>query len=175
MRITVTGKGIEVSDYLENVANKQASKMSKYFPDDTQMQINMSIQHSRHIVEVTIPYRGGVIRAVEATGDMYASLNNALKKIERQVIKHREKLSKELKTGFTEEPVYESDDEQDISSGTIVKTKHFNMKPMTIDEAIMQFELLDHPFYVFRDIDTNEINVLYIRHDGNYGLIVPTK
>ena len=80
MRITITGKGMEVSEYLKDVAEKQAHKLAKYFPDGTQMQITMSVMHSKHIVEITIPYKNGVIRAEEITGDMYASIGNALKK-----------------------------------------------------------------------------------------------
>ena len=173
MRISITGKGMEVSDYLKEVAEKQASKLSKYFPDDTQMQITMSIQRSRHIVEVTIPHNGGVIRAAEATGDMYASIGASLKKIEKQVLKYRTKLERELKKGFDVEPVYEESDYEDNHEGQIVKTKKFAMKPMTVDEAVMQFELTGHPFYVFREINSGDINVLYVRHDGDYGLIVP--
>lgn len=174
MRITITGKGMEVSEYLQNVAEKQAGKLSKYFPDDTQIQITMSIQHNRHIVEVTIPNKGGIIRAEEATGDMYASINAALKKIERQVLKHRTKLEKELKGGFDpNEYVYGEKDDGDDYEAKLVKTKRFSMKPMTVDEAIMQFELIGHPFYVFRNGKTDEVNVLYMRHDGDYGLIEP--
>lgn len=173
MRITIMGKGMEISEYLREVTQKQAAKLEKYFRDDTQMQIIMSIQHNRHIVEVTIPYRGGIIRAEEATGDMYASINAALKKIEKQVLKHRTKLEKELRSGFdiSEQVFVESEDEINNYDGRIVKTKHFAMKPMSVEEAIMQLELLDHQFYVYRDSQTDSINVIYKRHDGDYGLI----
>lgn len=172
MRITITGKGMEVSEYLNEVAQKQAGKMSKYFPDDTQMQINMSIHKNSHIVEVTIPWKGGTIRAEEISGDMYASINSALKKIEKQIIKHRRKLEKELKGGIDmSEYVYNEPGEVEEGNKEIVKTKRFAMKPMTVEEAIMQFELIDHPFYVFKNGNTGMINVLYSRHDGNYGLI----
>ncbi|MBQ9949215.1 MAG: ribosome-associated translation inhibitor RaiA [Clostridia bacterium] len=175
MRISIIGKGMEVSDYLREVAEKQAEKLSKYFNDDTQMQIIMSIQRNRHIVEVTIPYRGGTIRAAEATGDMYASMGAALKKIEKQVLKYRQKLAQDLKSGFDPAPVYEENDDEyeDNHEGRLVKTKMFTMKPMTVDEAIMQFELTGHPFYVFRNSASEQINVLYMRHDGDYGLIEP--
>ena len=174
MRITIIGKGMEVSDYLKEVAEKQANKLSKYFPDDTPMQITMSIQRNRHIVEVTIPHKGGVIRAAEASGDMYASIGSALKKIEKQILRYRTKLERELKSGFDTHPVYEDEGEYDDDhEGKVVKTKKFNMKPMTVDEAIMQFELTGHPFYVFKESTTGLINVLYMRHDGDYGLIEP--
>lgn len=174
MRITIFGKGMEVSDYLKEVAEKKAGKLSKYFNDDSEMQITMSIQHNRHIVEVTVSYKGGVIRAEESTGDMYASIDAALRKLEKQILKYRTKLEKELRSGFDVSPVYEQDDEYDDNhEGRIVKTKKFHMKPMTIDEAVMQFELTGHPFYVFRNSETEQINVLYVRHDGDFGLIEP--
>ena len=174
MRITILGKGMEVSDYLRDVAEKKANKLSKYFNDDTTMQITMSIQHNRHIVEVTVPYRGGVIRAEESSGDMYASIDASLKKLERQVLKYRTKLERDLRAGFDMQPVFQTEDEyEDNQEGRIVKTKKFRMKPMTIDEAIMQFELVGHPFYVFMNGESGKINVLYERHDGDYGLIEP--
>ena len=174
MRMTILGKGMEVSDYLRESAEKQANKLSKYFRDDTPMQITMSIQHNRHIVEITIPYKGGVIRAEECSDDMYNSISGALKKIERQVLKYRTKLERDLRSGFDAQPVFEEQSEyDDHHEGRVVKTKKFAMKPMTVDEAIMQFELIGHPFYVFCNSETNAINVLYIRHDGDFGLIEP--
>lgn len=173
MHITIIGKGMEVSEYLKDMAEKQAHKMAKYFPDGTQMQITLSIQHSKHIAEITIPYKNGVVRAEEVTGDMYASIGNALKKIERQIIKHREKLADELKTGFNiEERVYGELEAEEVE-GEIVKTKVFKLEPMDIEEAINQLELIDHPFFVFKNSETGDINVLYMRHDGNYGIIIP--
>ena len=107
MIITITGKNIEVSDYLESLIQKKVGKLDKYFPEDTEAHVTLAVEKNRHIVEVTIPYAGGIIRGEETSGDMYASVDNVLSKLEKQIVKHRTKLEKSLKAGaFTAtEPV----------------------------------------------------------------------
>ena len=175
MRINIIGKNIEVSDYLRDMVEKKVSKLERYFPKDTQVIVTMAVARSRHIVEVTIPADGVVLRAEEVTGDMYASIDNALDKLERQLHKHRTRLSRQLKSEAfkTDEPLY-SDVFDDEDQKKVVKVKRFNAKPMTVDEAIMQMELVGHSFYVFFNAQTNRANVLYMRRDGNLGLIETT-
>ena len=86
MRITITGKNIEVSDYLNDLVIKKVSKLDKYFPEDTEAHVTMAVERNRHIVEVTIPYTGGIIRGEETSGDMYASIDNVLAKLEKQIV-----------------------------------------------------------------------------------------
>lgn len=171
MRVTITGKGMEVSDYLKDLVTKKVSKLKKYFDEDTQAHITMSIQKSRHIVEVTIPFDGIVLRGEESTGDMYASVDGVVKKLERQIHKHRTALKKRLRDGAFTKDDYQVDEVERMPA--IVRTKRFIVKPMDIEEAKMQMELLGHQFFVFRNAKTNEINVLYQRHDGDLGLIEP--
>ncbi len=177
MRISIIGRNIEVSEYLRDIAEKQVKKLDKYFNSDVDVQIVMSVQRNRHIVEVTIPCEYGVVRAEEVTGDMYASINNVLKKIERRLIKHRTRLEKYHRSApvtIDEQPIFSDSIESGyLKDNQVVKTKQFDLKPMTVDEAIMQMELLGHSFYVFSNGDTGEINVLYQRKDGDYGLIQP--
>lgn len=174
MRVSIAGKGMEVSDYLKDLVTKKVLKLQRYFDEDTEAHITMSIQRSRHIVEVTIPFDGIVLRGEEATGDMYASVDGVIKKLEKQIHKHRTALKKRLhENAFTKE-----DDAFELSLAdekvpTVVRTKKFVVKPMDIEEAKMQMELLGHQFFVFRNAVTNEINVLYLRQDGDYGLIEP--
>ena len=99
MRVTISGKGMEVSDYLKEMVTKKVSKLQRYFDEHTEAHITMSIQRSRHIVEVTIPFDGVVLRGEEATGDMYASVDGVLKKLEKQIHKHRTALRKRLRDG----------------------------------------------------------------------------
>ena len=133
------------------------------------------MEKNRHIVEVTIPYDGGVIRGEEITGDMYASIDNVLDKLEKQIIRHRTKLEKCLRSGaFREmEPALAMDDEAEEEGPKIVRVKRFAIKPMSEEEAMLQIEMVGHSFYVFLNSDTNQMNVLYKRKDGNYGLIEP--
>lgn len=178
MIITISGKNIEVSDYLEELINKKVNKLDKYFPEDTQVHVTLSVERNRHIVEVTIPYAGGIIRGEETSGDMYASVDNVLSKLEKQIVRHRTKLEKSLRAGAfrAPEPVYAdafTQDDLDEEAAKVVKVKRFDIKPMTVDEAMLQLEMLGHSFYMFTNGDTNQINVIYKRKDGNYGLIEP--
>ncbi len=174
MNVTITGKNMEVTDYLRDLCLKKLEKLDKYFPTDTECQVVMSVEKSRHIIEVTIPYRGGVIRGEEVTGDMYASIDNVVAKLDRQIQKHKTKLSKSLR--YEEAPV-NADSYEDRESGgpEIVRVKRFSMKPMSVEEAMLQMDLLGHSFFVFTNGETGDINVLYARKDGNYGLIEPDK
>lgn len=177
MRISISGKNIEVSDYLRELVEKKVGKLERYFPQDTEVQVTMAVERNRHIVEVTIPYDGGIIRGEEVTGDMYASIDNVLDKLEKQIIKHRTRLEKDLKSGAFrhDAPLFGGtyDDFAADEGPQIVRVKRFNIKPMSEEEAMLQLALLGHSFYVFTNCDTNQINVLYTRKDGNYGLIEP--
>ncbi|MEG1547926.1 MAG: ribosome-associated translation inhibitor RaiA [Clostridia bacterium] len=177
MRISIIGKNIEVSNYLFDLVTKKVSKLDKYFPEDTEVNVAMAVEHNRHIVEVTIPYSGGIIRGEEVSGDMYASIDNVLSKVEHQIVKHRTKLEKNLRAGAfkTVDPVYADnfDDDKEDEPRKVVRIKRFDIKPMTVDEAMLQLELLGHAFYMFVNGETGQINVIYLRKDGNYGLIEP--
>ncbi|MDR1620667.1 MAG: ribosome-associated translation inhibitor RaiA [Clostridiales bacterium] len=178
MRISISGKNIEVSDYLRELIDKKAGKLERYFPKDTEVQVTMAVERNRHIVEVTIPYEGIIIRGEEVTGDMYASIDNVLDKLEKQIIKHRTRLEKNLKNGAFkyDAPLFGGTyDEGEEEESRIVRVKRFALKPMTEEEAMLQMSLLDHSFYMFLNADTNDINVLYSRKDGNYGLIEPER
>ena len=166
MRLIVTGKGMEISKYLEGLVEKKASKLERYFRPETDVYVTLSIEKSRHIAEVTVPFDGVVLRTEEVSGDMYGSIDAALKKLERQIRRHRTKLEKRLHDGaFAQEPVYDD--------AVIVRRKTFPVKPMDVEEAQMQMELLGHSFFVFSNSETGDVNVLYKRKDGDLGLIEP--
>jgi len=172
MRVSIAGKGMEISDYLKDVAAKKIAKLQKYFEADTEAHITMSIQKSRHIVEVTIPFDGVVLRGEESTGDMYASIDGVVKKLEKQIHRHRTALKKRLREDAFTNDDYRPDVE-DERMPAVVRTKRFIVKPMDLAEAQMQMELVGHQFFVFRNAKTHEINVLYKRQDGDLGLIEP--
>ena len=176
MRISITGKNIAVSDYLNDLVNKKVGKLERYFPQDADVFVTLSVEKNRHIVEVTIPYEGGVIRGEEITGDMYASIDNVLDKLEKQIIRHRTRLEKCLRVGAVREIETRFGaelDEADDEGPKIVRVKRFAIKPMSEEEAMLQIEMVGHSFYVFLNSETNQMNVLYKRKDGNYGLIEP--
>jgi len=176
MRISINGKNIEVSDYLRDLVEKKVSKLEKYFPEDTEAHVMLAVERNRHIVEVTIPYSGGIIRGEEVSGDMYASIDTVLAKVEKQIMRHRTKLEKNLRAEAfaAAEPVY-YDDEDEEEEHAVVRVKRFSIKPMDVEEAVLQMELLGHSFYVFENAEDGEVNVVYKRKDGNYGLIEPER
>lgn len=174
MKIKITGKGMNISDYLRGVVQKKAEKLGRYFKPETEMSVMLTMEKNRHIAEVTVPVDGILLRSEEATGDMYSSIDAMLKKLERMIRKHRTKLERRLhEDAFKQEAaVYEHLDE-DEQTPKLVRSKKFSMKPMDIEEAMMQMELIGHSFFVFKNAETNDVNVLYLRNDGNYGLIEP--
>ncbi len=178
MNITITGKNIEVSDYLNDLITKKDGKLDKNFPEDAEAHVTLAVERNRHIVEVTIPFPGGIIRGEETSGDMYASVDNVLAKLEKQIVRHRTKLEKNLRAGAFKapEPIYSESftvDDLEEEPAKVVRVKRFDIKPMTVDEAMLQLEMLGHAFYVFTNGESGLINVIYKRKDGNYGLIEP--
>ena len=178
MKFMVRGKNIEVTDALKNYVEEKVGKVEKYFDDDTviEAQVSLEVEKNRHIVEVTAFVDGLILRGEEVTGDMYASIDGVIEKLLRQIRKYKTKIQRKLRKEKKEykKDVIKSRKENGEDESEIVKTKRFAMKPMPVEEAVMQMDLLDHDFFVFSNADTNEVNVVYKRNDGNYGLIEPT-
>lgn len=174
MRTKVSGKNIDITDALKERTEKKLSKFGKYFSPDTEAQATLSVEKNRHIIEVTIPFNGIILRAEEATGDMYTSIDNVVDKLEKQLRRQKTKLERRIKDGSIKfENWTNSSTEFDEEEVKIVRTKRFAMKPMPVEEAVLQMELLGHSFFVFSNAETEEFNVVYKRKDGNYGLIEP--
>lgn len=176
MKVIVSGRNITVRDSIRGMLETKLQKFDKMFKSDIEAHATISVQKNRQIVEITIPLKNGVIfRAEEATDDLYASIDLAVDKLARQMRKHKSKIEKRyqghdsIKFEAFEEYHKEEDDEKQL-----VKTKRFSVKPMDPEEAVLQMEMLGHDFFVFRNGDTEEVNVVYMRKDGNYGLIEPT-
>ena len=172
MRISISGKNLEVSDYMRETAEKKLNKLSKFFPQDADAQVSLAVEKNRHIVEVTVPYEGRIVRAEETSGDMYASLDNVVSKLEKQVQRYRTRQDRRRKSGEViadYAPV--APEEPETFTPRIVRTKKFAIRPMSEEEAMLQMEMLGHSFFVFENSETGDVNVLYVRKDGNYGLI----
>lgn len=180
MKLIISGKNIEVTDALRERTIKKMSRLERFFSSETEAHITLSVEKIRHIVEVTIPYKGMIFRAEVVNDDMYASLDKAIDILERQIKKNKTRLEKRLREGAfipaeapkNLSPVTEEDVEEE-SEFKIVRSKKFAIKPMDVEEAILQMNLLGHEFFVFTNADTNLVNVVYRRKDGNYGLIEP--
>ena len=174
MRITISGKNIVITDALKDRVSKKLSKFEKFFGPNTEAHATLSVEKGRHIFEVTIPFNGIILRGEEATDDMYMSIDNVIEKLERQIRKQKTKLERKMKDyNLSFDTLFENMPEEEDNEIQIVKTKKFAIKPMPAEEAAMQMELLGHNFFVFSNSDTEEVNVIYKRKDGNYGLIEP--
>lgn len=175
MKLTFTGKNIDVTNSLKEVTTSKLSKLDKYFDKDVEGDVTFSVERNWSILEITITLPGTILRAEERTDDMYASIDKAVDVLDRQIRKYKTKLQNRYKSGdtirFENVMPLKKDEEEDKPS--IVRTKRFGMKPMNAEEAVLQMELLRHNFFVFLDGETDEVNVVYKRKDGNYGLIEP--
>lgn len=172
MRVTVIGKNINVTPALKEIVEKKISKLDRYFEPNVQARATLTVQKNSHIFEVTIPFNGVVLRCEEASDDMYKSIDLVEAKLERQIRKQRTKLQRRNNESLRFNNFDEVASEED-EDGQIVRVKKFNIKPMSTEEAILQMELVEHNFFVFKDCDTENVNVIYKRKDGNYGLIEP--
>lgn len=173
MRFTISGKNMNLTPSLQEQVISKLSKLEHYFREDTEVQVTLSVEKDRKKIEVTIPMKGTTIRAEESSPDMYASIDLVQETIERQLRRHKTRLTDRYQTGFAPRYLEEDIDEDDSDGIRIVRTKHFALKPMDPEEACLQMEMLGHNFYVFRDAETEQVCVVYRRKDGAFGLIEP--
>jgi len=176
MKVTVVAKNIQLTPALKESVEKKISKLERYFDPEVKARATLSVQKNRQIIEVTIPFNGIILRGEESTEDMYKSIDLVEDKLERQIRKQKTKLQKRNSKGSLRYPSFNPKEVEGIfeeEDQKIVKTKNFNVKPMSSEEAILQMELLGHNFFVDEDADTNKFSVMYKRKDGNYGLIEP--
>lgn len=175
MKFIISGKNIDVTPGLKETIMNKLGKLEKYFTPDTEVIVTLSVEKERQRIEVTIPVKGDIIRSEQVSTDMYVSIDLVEEVIERQLRKYKTKLvarhqgGNHFKKEFFEED--ESDGEPDEIS--IVRTKKFGIKPMYPEDACVQMELLGHDFFVFCNAETDEVNVVYKRKNGTFGLIEP--
>ncbi len=178
MKTVITGKNMTVSAGITERVMKKINKMERYLRPDTEVFVRLTREkNNRRTCEITVPFEGVVLRA-EAVNDenLYVSIDQALAKLEKQIHKHRTRLGKRLR-----EDAFQSADleyTEDMSAAEeekrkIVRNKTFPVRPMSVDDAILQMELLGHSFFVFVNIDTDQTSVLYLRKDGDLGLLEP--
>ena len=173
MRITITGRNIELTPGIKEAVEEKLSKLEKYFTPNTEVHVTLSVEKDRQKIEVTIPVKGNIIRAEQVSNDMYASIDLVEDVIERQLRKYKRKLAEHKQANVAFSPEFLEDDEQDEDKIVIYRNKKHEMKPMDAEEACVQMELLGHTFFAFRNAQTDEINVVYKRKGNTYGLIEP--
>lgn len=173
MNYTISGKNIDVTEGLREAIYDKLGKLERYFAPETEVHVTLSVEKERQKIEITIPMKGNIVRAEQVSNDMYVSIDLVEEIIERQLRKHKNKLVEKqqdvvaLSKAFIEEETPEDDEIE------IVRSKRFGMKPMLPEDACMQMDLLGHGFYVFRNAETDEVNVVYKRKGNTYGLIEP--
>ena len=173
MQYIISGRNIDVTEGLKSAIHDKLGKLERYFTPDTEVHVTLSVEKERQKIEITIPMKGNIVRAEQVSSDMYVSIDLVEEIIERQLRKYKNKIverqqdAASLSKSFVEEEI---DDDDEIK---IIRSKRFAMKPMDPEEACIQMDLLGHNFYVFRNSETNEVNVVYKRKGNTFGLIEP--
>ena len=174
MKFTFTEKKMDSSEELRAYAERKIGKLDRFFKSESNAYVTFSIERGRYLAEITIQNNGLFYRASELTNDMYASVDSGVAAIERQIRKNKTRLEKRLREGALERelvPAYAPAEEED-EEFNIVRSKRFSIKPMSPEEAILQMNLLEHEFFVFKnDEEDGTISVVYRRKNGGYGLI----
>lgn len=173
MRYVMYGKNIEVTEGLKSAVEDKFGKLSRYFMEDTEIHVTFSVEKELQKIEVTIPMKGNLVRAEEESADMYASIDLVEDTIERQLRKYKNKLVDKKQNALSLSQAFLAEDAEQEDDVKIVRTKRFAVKPMDVEEACIQMELLGHSFFVFRNAETDEVNVVYKRKGNTYGLIEP--
>jgi putative sigma-54 modulation protein len=179
MRLQVKGRNVEVSDSIRRYAEDKLGKLERQLADPTQVELELAIEHNpsiadNHVAEATIWTKGPTLRAREAATSYEASIDQLVEKLERQVKRYRAKRSRREigRRANGSEPTEPSFSAEQLER-MIVKSKQFDLQPLTPDEAALELELIGHDFFVFENVDTGKTNVVYRRRAGDYGLIEP--
>lgn len=173
MKFIIVGKNIEVTEGLRSAVEDKIGKLKKYFTEETEVHVTLSVEKDRQKIEVTIPVKGNIIRSEQVSSDMYVSIDLVEEIIERQLKKYKNKLiDKKQSSPYFRQEFIEKDymDDEEVQ---ILRSKKFDIKPMYPEDACVQMELLGHSFYVFCNAETDQVNVVYKRKGNTYGLIEP--
>lgn len=175
MKYIISGRNVDVTESLKTAITEKLGKLERFFSQDVEAQVTLSVEKNRQKIEVTIPVKNGIIRAEQESSDMYVSIDLVEEVIESQLKKYRKKIIDRYQFGkqFSREYIETEEDFAEEDEIRIEKVKKFDFKPMVVEEACMQMELLGHNFFVFTNADTDQINVVYKRKNNTYGLIEP--
>lgn len=173
MQYVIIGKNIEVTEGLKSAVYDKIGKLERYFTPETEVHVTLSVEKERQKIEITIPMKGNIIRAEEVSSDMYVSIDLVEEIIERQLRKHKMKLIEKKQAAANFNQAFVEEEGYDDEEIKIIRSKRFAMKPMDPEEACIQMDLLGHNFYVFRNSQTDEVNVVYKRKGNTFGLIEP--
>ena len=173
MKFIIIGRNIDVTEGLKSAVQEKLGKLERYFTLETEIHVTLSVEKDRQKIEVTIPVKGNIIRSEQVSSDMYVSIDLVEEVIERQLRKYKTKIVNQQQAGGNFQKEFVEDEFLEDEEVKIIRTKKFGIKPMYPEDACVQMELLGHNFYVFRNAETDEVNVVYKRKGNTYGLIEP--
>lgn len=173
MKFIIIGRNIDITEGLKSAVQEKLGKLERYFTLETEIHVTLSVEKDRQKIEVTIPVKGNIIRSEQVSSDMYVSIDLVEEVIERQLRKYKTKIVNQQQAGGNFQKEFVEDEFLEDEEVNIIRTKKFGIKPMYPEDACVQMELLGHNFYVFRNAETDEVNVVYKRKGNTYGLIEP--
>ena len=173
MKFIIIGRNIDITEGLKSAVQEKLGKLERYFTPETEIHVTLSVEKDRQKIEVTIPVKGNIIRSEQGSSDMYVSIDLVEEVIERQLRKYKTKIVNQQQAGGNFQKEFVEDEFLEDEEVNIIRTKKFGIKPMYPEDACVQMELLGHNFYVFRNAETDEVNVVYKRKGNTYGLIEP--
>ena len=172
MKLNIRGNKIEVTDAIKKYVAEKITRLDRYFedPDTIEVFALIKVKGKEETIEITVPTRRFTLRAEETNDDLYAAIDLVLEKLERQIRKNKTRMHKNIKENISIFVDFELADDEEVEEN-IVKRKTIETKPMNEEEAILQMNLLGHDFFVFKNVDTNDVSVVYKRKDQQYGII----
>lgn len=173
MKFIIIGRNIDITEGLKSAVQEKLGKLERYFTPETEIHVTLSVEKDRQKIEVTIPVKGNIIRSEQVSSDMYVSIDLVEEVIERQLRKYKTKIVNQQQAGGNFQKEFVEDEFLEDEEVNIIRTKKFGIKPMYPEDACVQMELLGHNFYVFRNAETDEVNVVYKRKGNTYRLIEP--
>ena len=173
MKFIIIGRNIDITEGLKSAVQEKLGKLERYFTPETEIHVTLSVEKDRQKIEGTIPVKGNIIRSEQVSSDMYVSIDLVEEVIERQLRKYKTKIVNQQQAGGNFQKEFVEDEFLEDEEVNIIRTKKFGIKPMYPEDACVQMELLGHNFYVFRNAETDEVNVVYKRKGNTYGLIEP--
>lgn len=173
MKYNIRGEKVEITPAIRSYIEEKIGKLVKYFDDasDITASVVVKVRGNEQKIEITVPAMHYTLRSEEAHSDLYAAIDLTVDKLERQIRKNKTKINSKIKHNMIQNFETTLEDEYESDDSVVLKRKKIDMKPMDEEEAILQMEMLGHSFFVFKNVDTDSICVLYIRKDGNYGII----
>ncbi len=178
MKVKTFGRKVTIKQNFIDMVEKRMSKLDRFFDDDAEAKVTVTVEKDWQTAEVTVKNKGFLFRAERSASDMETAFNDAADLIVKQIVKNKDRLGTRVQRGEIDMYENEANFVEPIPSNeqfNIVREKRFDVEPMTVEEAVLQMNMLNHSFFIFTNAESNELNVVYKRHDDDYGLLIPVQ